>query len=195
MPGQKHGAIGAGFLSTVAFAAVVGIGRGKASEALRTCYLGGTWRGTRLEVRTNHGRGGVAGARYEVAFASIPERFRKVSATDPAFPRESVEIQRQPDLLHTADTCSAECRAVPAASGASHAASPEWCLLLMRPDKGGRNGTAPALGRWLDRGFKVSSMHFVTAEVAAELPAIIRGIKEARPAPRAMRRKVARNPA
>ena len=43
-----------------------------------------------------------------------------------------------------------------------------WCVLVMRPDDRGGSGvgTGNALGRWLGRQFKVSSVHFVSAEDA-----------------------------
>ena len=63
------------FLTAKEFSALVGISERKARQALKGASSGKTWRGTKLQTRRVHGRGGAAGLSYEVARDSIPQRF------------------------------------------------------------------------------------------------------------------------
>lgn len=63
---------GEGWLTIAEFAAVAGIGEGRARRAARRALQGSTWRGCRLVVRKIHGRGGANGQQYQVWAASLP---------------------------------------------------------------------------------------------------------------------------
>jgi hypothetical protein len=64
------------WLDASALACLAGIGRVKASRALARALQGLPWRGHRLEVREEHGRGGRSGVRYLVAEHSLPLELR-----------------------------------------------------------------------------------------------------------------------
>ncbi|NOT13749.1 MAG: hypothetical protein HOP23_18310 [Methylococcaceae bacterium] len=70
-------------LDTASFAQLVDISIRKARAALANCHNGKTWRGTRLNVLINKGKGGKSGLQYLVQRDSIPPQFLKnVSAHD-----------------------------------------------------------------------------------------------------------------
>jgi hypothetical protein len=74
MSGEPHQADA--WLDVHALARLADISRVKASAAVARCRAGGAWRGCRLEIREEHGRGGRSGARYLVAEHSLPLDWR-----------------------------------------------------------------------------------------------------------------------
>jgi hypothetical protein len=55
----------------------------------------------------------------------------------------------------------------------------DWCLLIMRPGTpAGAAGTGAAFGKWIGRNFKVSSVHFVSPDVADD---VVSGLRRAKP--------------
>lgn len=50
----------------------------------------------------------------------------------------------------------------------------EWCLLVLRPGAQGGGAVPASLGKWLGRQFKVSSVHFVSAETADHVAGSLR---------------------
>lgn len=83
------------------FAFIAAFSRISASNALRACHAGGTWRGHRLIVRIVRGRGGAAGKSYEVRLGSLPpelqakwyaENGRHDLAAVPVIPEDATRI-------------------------------------------------------------------------------------------------------
>jgi hypothetical protein len=98
------------FISSTGFANLLGIGRRRASRALRLCHNGGRWRGVALNVRITPARGGASGVAYEVERDSIPPRFfvpSKALLSVVSEPSESVPAGIPPVIATYALTASA----------------------------------------------------------------------------------------
>jgi hypothetical protein len=64
------------WISSSAFANVVGISERKSRQAFSRCYSGNLWRGHNLIVRKVKGKGGKSGWQYQVRLDSIPEELQ-----------------------------------------------------------------------------------------------------------------------
>jgi gp16 family phage-associated protein len=66
-------------IDSTEFAALVGISRQKASEAMKKMHAGGSWRGVRIEVFTRRKCRSRGGLKYFVRCDSIPSQFIKTA--------------------------------------------------------------------------------------------------------------------
>lgn len=138
----------ADFLSTVAFAQVVGISRQKAHQALKGCANGGTWRGVRLNVRLVPSRSGAAVLAYEVDRDSIPQHILPaakppLSTLSDTSERQLIARSEHPNAAISAILAATPPPAIPPklkATVCGDSRQADWRLSIIQPI---RHATAP----------------------------------------------------